>query len=311
MKSRLNENKWIIYNFGLVALITVAIALIIFTKENMGEVSPVYYPTEDVYGYPFDIGFRWISVLGITGVTLLQCSCYGMTQGSKSWRLLSWSYGFMLYNISGFNNIFSSSARIFTDLRLRDAGYDLGFNLIRFWNYGDYLIYLSLIVVGLIFVCEWFTPTIVENESESDSHKAKTILSIFLAVLSICLLVIRTFTNPWYLLLCAASSSLSWIILLKEERFLAHIQPQINRTGICLSDILIDRLIHHLSDDDMDEYDDDFDSNLDMSKYTLDLLLNFAESLEKEDFDDKSKKEYMVKMIKRLRENYDINIDKE
>ena len=75
---------------------------------------------------------------------------------------------------------------------------------------------------------------------------------------------------------------------------------QLKYMGIfAVMDLITDRLLG-LDDDDADDVDD-----VEMTKYTLELLLTFADKLEAEALDDKTKKEYMVRMIRKLRDNYD------
>ena len=75
---------------------------------------------------------------------------------------------------------------------------------------------------------------------------------------------------------------------------------QLKYMGIfAVMDLITDRLLS-LDDDDADDVDD-----VEMTKYTLELLLTFADKLEAEPLADKTKKEYMVRMIRKLRDNYD------
>lgn len=55
--------------------------------------------------------------------------------------------------------------------------------------------------------------------------------------------------------------------------------------------------------------EDDAADDVEMTKYTLDLLLTFADKLEAEPYDDKTKKEYIIRMIRKLRDNYDKQCD--
>ena len=302
MKRVLTMNKRILVNLLIAVSAVGAIILMIIMNRVIGSIEQQYFPQEGVYGIPFNIGFRWSAVLEMCGAILFQCSLYAMVSCKRKWKSFVCMAGIWLYGIIVFP-IIKSNSRIYIMFRLKDWGYGI-VEAIRVWDYINLFSYLVLGVICFIFLWKWF-----DVRPDDGGEKKSIIGRVMIIIWGVCglaLLFLKSFTNPWYLGLCGLTCAAVWFLLgLLEKKWAQWKIDSFPRRKKSIMDLITDRLLG-LDDDDADDVDDvDEVDDVEMTKYTLELLLTFADKLEAEPLDDKTKKEYMVRMIRKLRDNYD------
>ena len=294
MKRVLTMNKRIFVNALIAVSVVIAGILMIAMNQLMGPIDRQYYPQEDVYGIPFNIGFKWSAVLGMCGAILFQCSLYAMVSCKRKWKPLVCMAGIWLYGAIVFP-IINANSRTFIMLSMRERGYNFGFDIIGVWDYFSLFSYLVLGVICFIFLWKWFA--VRPGDGCEKKSTMNRMMIIIWGILGLVLLFLKSFTNPWYPVLCGFTCVAVWFLLgLLEKKWNQWEIDSFPRREKNILDIMIDRF-WDADDDDADE--------IEMSKYTLDLLLTFADKLEAEPLDDKTKKEYMVQMIRKLREHCD------
>ena len=207
----------VIVNAAIILLVAFGFGLIYLMQQNMGEIEQIYIAEAGVSGIPFNMHFRMISILGMLAVILFQISLFVMVNCKREWRTLTWSTGFLFYHIAGFHSFIAESSRIFLQCTLRDYGYDFGYEFVRVWTYLDYVIYIMLILVGILYVARWLFFDETDLCDYARIQKRNTFFVIVNAIVGISLLILKSFTNIWYLVLCLVSAITSWFLLKKAE----------------------------------------------------------------------------------------------
>ena len=293
-----NKRLWI--NLFITVAVATSVILTWLMHKYVGEIRQVYVPEEDIYALAFNIGFRWSSLLGMVAIVLFQTALYISASCEKKYF-----YEILVSGIWGANAIIfpliESSSRIYFYLRLRDDyGYDLDFGFYRVWNYMGYGINLIVAVLVIRYFYKWLFYEESSIVVERKTHNKWNLLALIMGVIGSVLLVIRSFTNIWYILLCAGTIAVSWFVLKKVEVLWIKLGLDKCRKR---DTSLIDKVLVKLSLSEPDDYDDEIDE-FEAAKYTLDLLIMFYETLEKEPFSDNVKKEYMIRMIRKMRTDY-------
>lgn len=214
MKSLSSMNKKNLVNILITVSVVVAIILMITMNQLMGTINQQYILEEDVYGTPFNIGFRWSAILGMFGVIIYQCALYAMVSCNRKWKWFVCLTGIWLYSVIVFHPI-EANSRIFIMISLRDRGYVIADGIV-IWNSLRMLACLVLGILSLFFFWKW-TP-FSSNEDLGRKSFSKGVLTIILGLLGIIILFLRSFTNPWYIELCGITSAVTWFLLVLLEK---------------------------------------------------------------------------------------------
>lgn len=218
MKKLNSANKRVIVNLAMVLSMAVAVILMISMNKLAGPVNEVYFPKEGVYGIPYNIGFRWSTILGMCGVILYQCAFYVMAYCKWRWRMPVCLLGLWLYAAIVFPDV-SLNSRIFIELNLRDAGYDAGLFMIRLWNRIGVLPYIVTCIVSMLFIRNRMTGQFDETDMDDTVPTDIEILTVILMVLGVIMLILVSFTNPWYPVSCICAYIAVNIVMTWMERF--------------------------------------------------------------------------------------------
>ena len=298
----------------LVEIVLAAIGIVL-TKGSVYWIDHVSY-MDASGGLPFNLHFHPAALLGMVSVILFQIMLHLIAAGDKKWRFLTWSTGFLMFHFCGYVRYLSSISRTFTMLYLRDVlefDIEIVHKLTKDeWYYPMFAVFFFSILTGFMYFGKWIGWSEDSDRNENAVQLRNKVMGILILIFSITVLVQRTFTNPWYLVLCGICSAVSLPVLILVEKICASMGlDSLLKNGV-LPDGFFDGLLCLIFDVGLDEYDiedDDDDIWTGTTRYTLDLLLKFADDIERELPDDTSRKEALVMMIKELRSNCDIDVN--
>lgn len=213
---RFIKNRSVIYNLSIVISITIGIGLIALMKLFVIEATAVYLPKENAYGYPFNFGFRWSTILGMIAIILIQSSMYAMVSFRKKYKIVTWIFGIWLQCAIVFNDVFISS-RIYSFLYFRDNGFESISEVIDSkWDYMNNISWSVIGIIGLMYFSKWLGVNFRKNE-----RRTKPILNILMLILVVCgifCLASVSCSNIWYFGICIIFDLMAWIALSILER---------------------------------------------------------------------------------------------
>ena len=215
MISMLTRKKRFIVIITILLLVIFGILLTYLMHRYVGEIAPVYYGWEGVYGIPYNIGFRASTLCGVAALVLFQVALYITTGCDYEFFIETMISGVWLADAIIIPEI-SSNSRIFFFLRLRDdIGFDMGYDFFRTWNYIEIGIYMVIVAIVL-----WYLDKLICGNDRIDDEKTRHTVRVFrllMTAIGVVLLLVRSYTNIWYVLLCLIAFVISGVVLKRIE----------------------------------------------------------------------------------------------
>ena len=199
-----------------ICLVLLAVGLLILVKHIFKESGAPTHKEEGISLIPFDIGFRWSALLGMIAVLLLQAGMYALMHCKREWKLLVWTIGTTFFHVAGYNEYFAYSSGLFLGFQLRERGIAAGIDIADIWEKMRLGVLVGITVLCL-YLIYWMIRTKFEFKRKQYS-KRNVVISCVTIPVSIAFLVLTSYTNPWYLLLCLLFGFIGWLVLCVEEK---------------------------------------------------------------------------------------------
>lgn len=288
MQNILIKNKRLWVN-AFILLSTISVIILCYLMHQyVGEIGSEYLSEEGVFATPFNIGFRSSVLFGAVAIVLFQLVLYVAANCNQTYFYDAWLSGVWFANAILFPAI-SGNSKIFFCLRDNNR-YFISTELYKIWNGMNAGIY---VVVALIILKYLYIRLFQSGKDIHAKRKTCSPFTIVMAMLGVALLILRSYTNPWYIGVCCGTFILSWFVLKQAEKL--WLRYDLAQTGdISLWDAILNKLIG------IEEDEEDFEE----TKDTLDLLIGYYNKLEEAPLSDFEKKEKMIDMIRELRNNY-------
>ncbi|MGN0424224.1 MAG: hypothetical protein ACI4FY_02825 [Acetatifactor sp.] len=199
-----------------ICLVLLAVGLLIFIRHIFKESGLPTHKEEGISLIPFDIGFRWETLLGMFAVILIQMAMYALMHCKREWKLLVWTIGTTFFHVAGFNDFFAGSSRLYLEFELRERGIETGIGFADVWERIRIGTFVGIAVLCL-YLFFWMLRTKFDFKREKYA-KRNAVISCVTIPVNIALLVLTSYTNPWYLLLCLLFGFIGWLVLCVEEK---------------------------------------------------------------------------------------------
>lgn len=197
-------------------LVLLAVGLLILVRYLFKESGLPVHKEDEISLIPFDIGFSWIALVGMLAVLLLQAGMYALMHCKREWKLLVWTIGTTFFHLAGYNEYFAYSSGLFLKLQLQEREIAAGIDLVGIWEKMRLGVLVG--ITGLcLYLIYWMIQTKFEFKRKQYS-KRNVVISCVTIPVSIAFLVLTSYTNPWYLLLCLLFGFIGWLVLCVEEK---------------------------------------------------------------------------------------------
>ena len=273
-----------------ILLSTISVILLCYLMHRyVGEIRSEYLSEEGVFAIPFNIGFRSSVLFGAVAIVLFQLVLYAAANCNKTYFYDAWLSGVWFANAILFPEI-AGNSKIFFCFRDNNRAF-LTTEWYKIWNGLSVGIY---VVVALIILKYLFILLFQSGKEVHAKRKACSPFTIIMAIIGLALLILRSYTNLWYIGVCCGTFILSWFVLKQAEKL--WLRYGLSQTGdISLWDAVLNKLIG--LEEDEEECDE--------TKDTLDILIGYYNKLEEKPLSDSEKKEEMIHLIREMRKNYD------
>lgn len=215
-----------------ISAVVIAVGLIFMSIRCGSFGLPVWKSFFSIYGVGLDIGFRWSTILGMIGVMLIQLVMYVVIHCRKEWKLYIIAFGYwmdsLILNFRIRNNTFN-----YIKFKLEEYGYR---EIDLFYAKHDItMLALAVVILNALF----FSYRLLMFTSKIDSRKAGSrsgrlawhIFSAVMTVSGLAVLILQSFTSPWYIILCLVSATVS-------VKLLSSCKELLNRFFSIVCDIL-------------------------------------------------------------------------
>lgn len=285
-------NKKKVANVSVLLMAFLGVMLIYLMRRYINEDWGVYIPIENIYAIQFNIGFHWITLLGMVGTILLQLAIYAYVGCRRRNILKVIGGGIWILNAITYPIIVANSRKYLTIALRMKYEYEIGTTLHKIMVNMNYCIYTILILY--IFIYLFTGLTVLDIQKNKTYLYVTRFIDIFFVIAGTILLVVRSFTNIWYIVLCVVTILVLCVLLVGLEKIWKTAKLDIDKMSLL-------SFVKAFFTVPADEYE--FEPGDESSM--LDFLISYYEQIEKEDCDDKAKKEAIYSMLKKLRYEYD------
>lgn len=203
-------------NISILFEIFMGVVLIFLMRRYVNEDWGEFIPAENTYAIPFNIGFRWNTLLGMVGTIILQLAAYTYVGCARRYLLKVISWGVWICNAIIYP-IIAANSRIYIDIEVRMRfEQKIGIVLSKIWDNMGYCSYAVLVIYVLVFfIAGFFVLDIQKNKAYLSVTK---FIDVFFISMGAIFLIIRSFTNVWYIALCVGTILISYVLLLVFEK---------------------------------------------------------------------------------------------